>query len=82
MIADHLSEADMLGPLLCWLRRSGRLRDGSAVATELPWCGRRVDLATVSKSGVATAYELKIRNNNESLTRHLSIAGHSSAVTS
>ncbi len=63
MIADHLSEADMLGPLLCWLRRSGRLRDGSAVATELPWCGRRVDLATVSKSGVATAYELKIRNN-------------------
>jgi len=33
---------------------------GAIVATELAWNGRRVDLATLSRSGVASAYELKI----------------------
>lgn len=63
MTTHPATEEAMMAPLLQWLRRSGRLRDGATVVTELAWCGRRVDLVTVSRTGVATAYELKLRNN-------------------
>lgn len=53
-------EQRMMPRLLAMLRRSGRLRPGAVLATELPWHGRRVDLATLSASDVLSAYELKL----------------------
>ena len=47
-------------PLLEWLRRSRRVREDTLVVRELPWHGRRVDLATLTRSGRTTSYELKL----------------------
>jgi hypothetical protein len=53
-------ERRMLAPLLTWLFQRRRLNEESTVALELSWLGRRVDLATVTKSGASTAYEMKV----------------------
>jgi hypothetical protein len=55
-------EAALLPVLLKWLSTTRRIRFDSRVVCELPWYGRRVDLATLTRSGVVTAYELKLRN--------------------
>jgi hypothetical protein len=59
---DHFEagEAALLPHLMRWLVLSGRLRDRTNVAFEVPWLGRRVDLALVNARGVTTAFELKI----------------------
>lgn len=62
-----LLEVDMLQPFLTWLRSRGRVRPESHVVTELPWNGRRVDLAVVSPSGRITSYELKLRNTRRAI---------------
>ena len=46
--------------LLGWLRATGRIRRNTQVAFEVPWLGRRVDLALLNSRGVTTAFELKI----------------------
>ena len=51
-------------PLLEWLKAKGWLREDTIVSRELPWMGRRVDLAILTRSGRTTAYELKIRDNS------------------
>lgn len=53
-------EAALLPALLRWLVATGRLRTRTRVAYEVPWLGRRVDLALLNGRGFATAFELKI----------------------
>lgn len=53
-------EGAMLPPLIDWLRSTGRVRARTAVTTELPWLGRRVDLAVVTGRGRTSAFELKV----------------------
>jgi hypothetical protein len=60
-------EGKLERPLLAWLERHGRLRDDTIVSREFPWLGRRVDLATLTRSGRTTAYELKVRDNRRAL---------------
>jgi hypothetical protein len=43
-----------------WLVATGRLRDHTRVAYEVPWLGRRVDLALLTSRGLTTAFELKV----------------------
>jgi hypothetical protein len=53
-------EAALMPSLLRWLVARGRLRSQTRVAHELPWMGRRVDLALVTGRPVTSAFELKI----------------------
>lgn len=53
-------EAQMLPALMHWLVGTGRLRGRTIVAYEVPWVGRRVDLALLTARGKTTAFELKI----------------------
>lgn len=57
---EETGEAAMLPTLLTWLVRTGRLRDQTRVAQEVPWLGRRVDLALLNSKGITTAFELKV----------------------
>lgn len=59
-IASDEGEAALLPSLLRWLVATGRLRSQTRVAYEVPWLGRRVDLALATSRGVTTAFELKI----------------------
>jgi len=58
-----MREAEMLEPFRHWLRRTHRVGSETVEATELPWLGRRVDLATATGRGLTTAYEMKLRDN-------------------
>jgi hypothetical protein len=62
-----VTEACLLPVLQQWLRSSCRVRRGSLSVPEFGWVGRRVDLATLTKSQVATAYELKLRDHRRAL---------------
>ncbi len=53
-------EAALLPHLMHWLIATGRVRDRTAVAYEVPWLGRRVDVAVLTGRGVASAFELKL----------------------
>jgi len=53
-------EAKLMPALMRWLIATGRVRTRTAVAHEVPWLGRRVDLALLNGAGVTTAFELKI----------------------
>jgi len=53
-------EAALTPALLQWLIATGRVRSRTAVAHEVPWLGRRVDLALLNGNGMTTAFELKI----------------------
>ncbi|BBH16804.1 hypothetical protein Back2_10910 [Nocardioides baekrokdamisoli] len=54
------AEGEMVTPLLEWLRRTRRAPRGTEVRFELPWRGRRVDVATLTRSGSLSAFELKL----------------------
>lgn len=64
---EIVGEAQMLPSLTAWLERTGRLRQATQMAYELPWLGRRVDLALITGRGVTTAFELKIGNIHRAL---------------
>ncbi len=68
-MALQLSEPEeaMEAPLLVWLTRRRWIRNDTLVIRELPWHGRRVDVATLTKTGVSTAYELKLRHTRRVL---------------
>jgi hypothetical protein len=53
-------ESALMPALLRWLVATGRLRSQTVVAHEVPWLGRRVDLALLTGRGVTSAFELKI----------------------
>jgi hypothetical protein len=60
-------EAALLAPLVTWLASRRWIRFDSRLVTELPWNGRRVDVATLTRTGVSTAYELKLRDTRRAL---------------
>jgi hypothetical protein len=70
--AVRWGEARLLDPLLEWLRQTRRINADTRVAFELPWFGRRVDLATLTRTRRAAAYELKL----DSLGRALEQASY------
>lgn len=53
-------EGALLPTLIRWLVATGRVRSHTWVAQEVPWLGRRVDLALLTSRGMTTAFELKI----------------------
>lgn len=53
-------EQVLLGPLIDFLNKTNRINEYTIVKLELPWNGRRIDLATLSRSLTTTAYELKL----------------------
>jgi len=53
-------ENRLLLPLVRWLIRSRRINPESRMALEFPWLGRRIDLATLTSTRRASAYELKL----------------------
>jgi hypothetical protein len=53
-------ESRLMSPLIDWLIRSRRVNLETRIAFELPWLGRRVDLATLTTTRRAAAYELKL----------------------
>lgn len=56
----HSGEGAMLPDLMRWLIGTGRVRERTRVALEVPVHGRRVDVATMTSRGVTSAFELKI----------------------
>lgn len=60
MAPSNLEEETLLEPLLGFLKRTNRINEHSIVKLEMPWNGRRVDFATLSRSLTTTAYELKL----------------------
>jgi hypothetical protein len=58
--AVRTGENALLPALIGWLIATGRLRSQTSLAYEVPWLGRRVDVALVTGRGVVTAFELKI----------------------
>src|SRR4051794_35326726 len=58
----YSGERSMLPGLLSMLRSSGRVRTDTEIVMELPWNGRRIDLATLTRCGRTSAYELKLGN--------------------
>lgn len=65
-------EAVLLEQLVAFLRRTRRIGPESHVIVEFPWNGRRVDVATLSKSLDTSAYELKLA----SIQRAIEQAGY------
>lgn len=53
-------EAALLPALMRWLITTRWLGGQTQVAREVPWLGRRIDLALVNGRGVTSAFELKI----------------------
>ena len=53
-------EATLLPYLMRWLIATGRIRSRTHVALEVPWLGRRVDLALLTGRGTTSAFELKL----------------------
>ena len=57
----------LLPPLLRWLWKTRRLQPGAKMAFEVSWLGRRVDLATVSRTHRTAAFELKMSHITRAL---------------
>ncbi len=60
-------EQKMLRPLLSWLNETRRVMPDTHVALELSWFGRRIDLATLTRTGRTVAYELKLASVGRAL---------------
>lgn len=71
-----LEELVLLPPLLSWLWTTRRVRRDSLLAYELRWLGRRVDLATRTRTGRTASFELKMSH----ITRGLEQAVYNRAV--
>lgn len=79
-------EGRLLQPLLNWARRLRRIRHDTRVFAEVPLNGRRIDVVTVTRTGVVTAYELKLGSveraleqawyNRRRLNRSYVVLGH------
>lgn len=53
-------ERAMMPALTRWLVGTGRIGQRTLMAEEIPWLGRRVDVALLSARGATTAFELKV----------------------
>jgi hypothetical protein len=69
-------ERILLAPLLRWLQLTRRVREDTLVVPEVVWLGRRIDLVTCTRSGILSAYELKLAH----ITRALEQATYNRAV--
>lgn len=56
----NVEESVLLMPLLDMIRRRGWVSSTSILRSEMPLNGRRIDLATMTSTGISSAYELKI----------------------
>lgn len=70
---SNKEETVLLQPLLAFLHSTNRVNGQCTVKRELPWNGRRIDLATITKSLTTAAYELKL----SSITRAIEQASYS-----
>lgn len=61
------AEVNLLAPLVGWLQRRRQLRHDAVVIEELPWFGRRIDLAVLTRSGIALSFELKLAHNRRAI---------------
>jgi hypothetical protein len=61
------AEIDLLAPLVAWLQRRRQVRHDAVIVEELPWLGRRVDLAVLTRSGIASSFELKLAHNRRAM---------------
>lgn len=59
-ILRNREEEKLLTPLLHMMRNRGWINENSLVLSEMPLNGRRADLATLTKGGISSAYEMKI----------------------
>ncbi|MDJ0459826.1 hypothetical protein PUN71_021695 [Arthrobacter sp. NQ7] len=59
-VLRNREEKELLTPLLNMMRSRGWINENSLVLSEMPLNGRRADLATLTKSGIASAYEMKM----------------------
>ena len=62
-MAEFRLEEELFIPLLDYLQQSRRVNSSTIGRKEFPWHGRKVDFATLTKSRVSTAYELKLSDN-------------------
>jgi len=53
-------ESSLLPWLMRWLIATGHIRSRTYVAYEVPWLGRRIDLALLTSRGTTSAFELKL----------------------
>jgi hypothetical protein len=60
LMPDPPGEAALLPHLITWLIGTGRIGPRTLVAYEVPWLGRRVDLALLGSRGTTSAFELKL----------------------
>ena len=67
MVFTNHGERVLLSPLIAWLNKRGRIRADTVFVEELPWFGRRVDVATLTATRRATAYELKLGDNRRAI---------------
>ena len=63
----HRSEHELLQPMLDWLKRRRWVLDSTIIRPEFPWQGRRVDLVTLTSTGICTAYELKLDHSRRAI---------------
>lgn len=56
----NIEETLLLEPFMVLAKRRGLIRTNSILLRELPWRGNRVDIAVLSPSLLASAFELKI----------------------
>lgn len=66
-MVESNGEAYLEKPLLEWLERQRRVRSNTIIIREFSWFGRRIDLVTLTCSGRAIAYELKLNNNRRAI---------------
>lgn len=59
---ELLGEDRMRAPLVAFLRARRLIGQGAVLAEELPLNGRRVDLAALSRSGITSSFELKLKS--------------------
>lgn len=57
------SESQMEEPFINWLRQTRRVRHDSRILRQFSWLGRRIDIVTMTISGIVSSYELKVYNN-------------------
>lgn len=62
-----VGEAALMAPLVQWLRNRRQIRESTLLIEEFPWHGRRVDLATITASGITASYELKLAHNRRAI---------------
>jgi len=67
VVFANQGERVLLAPLIAWLSQRGRIRADTVYVEELAWFGRRIDLATLTTTRRATAYELKLADNRRAI---------------